>query len=219
MSPRKPRFERQLPQERRQALIEATIQSLKRHGHDGLSVRRISAEAGVSIGLINHHFPRKDMLIAQAYRHFNSELVGGVRAAALQAPASARSRLHAFFKATFSPPNLDRDVLTVWVVFWGLYRHSPEIQKVHGETYREHLDLVRVMLADWAAETGKLRFSLRLAATGLTAMIDGLWLEWCLDPGNFRPAEAIALCESWIDSLGTGAMQADTPIDALPVPR
>jgi TetR/AcrR family transcriptional regulator, transcriptional repressor of bet genes len=219
MSPRKPRFERQLPQERRQALIEATIQSLKRYVHEGLSVRRISAEAGVSIGLINHHFPKKDMLIAQAYRHFNSELVGAVRQAALQAPASARSRLHAFFKATFSPPNLDRDVLTVWVVFWGLYRHSPEIQKVHGETYREHLDLVRAMLADWAAEAGKLRFSLRLAATGLTAMIDGLWLEWCLDPANFRPAEAITLCESWIDSLGAGAMQADRPIDALAVPR
>ena len=110
MSPRKPRFERQLPQERRQALIEATIESLKRYGHEGLSVRRISAQAGVSIGLINHHFPKKDTLIAQAYRYFNSQLVGGVRAAALQAPAAARARLRAFFKATFSPPNLDRDV-------------------------------------------------------------------------------------------------------------
>ena len=219
MSPRKPRFERQLPQERRQALIEATIESLKLHGHAGLSVRRISAQAGVSIGLINHHFPKKDTLIAQAYRYFNSQLVGGVRTAAMQAPASARGRLRAFFKATFSPPNLDRDVLTVWVVFWGLYRHSPEIQKVHGETYHEHIDLVRSMLADFAAEVGKFRFSLRLAATGLTALIDGLWLEWCLDPANFRPAEAIALCESWIDSLGAGAAQTDMPVDALAAPR
>ncbi len=216
VSPRKPRFERQLPQERRQALIDATIESLKRYGHEGLSVRRISAQAGVSIGLINHHFPKKDTLIAQAYRYFNSELVGGVRAAALQAPAAARARLRAFFRATFSPPNLDRDVLTVWVVFWSLYRHSPEIQKVHGETYREHVDLVRSMLADLAAEVGKLRFSLRLAAIGLTAMIDGLWLEWCLDPGNFRPAEAIALCESWVESLSADATHADIPAEAPP---
>jgi AcrR family transcriptional regulator len=215
---RKPRFERQLPQERRQALIEATIASLKLYGHEGLSVRRISAQAGVSIGLINHHFPKKDALIAQAYRYFNAQLVGGVRAAALQASSGARARLRAFFKATFSPPNLDRDVLTVWVVFWSLYRHSPEIQKVHGETYREHVDLVRSMLADFAAEAGKLRFSLRLAAIGLTAIIDGLWLEWCLDPGNFRPAEAIALCESWVNSLGSAA-PADLSVDALTAPR
>ena len=65
------------------------------------------------------------------------------------------------------------------------------------------------MLADLARESGKFRFSLRLAATGLTALIDGLWLEWCLDPANFRPAEAIVLCEAWIDSLETGA----TPVE------
>ena len=45
------------------------------------------------------------------------------------------------------------------------------------------------------------RVDLRLAAIGLTALLDGLWLEWCLEPGTFRPAEAIALCEAWVDSL------------------
>src|SRR2546430_7622906 len=51
---RRPRFERQLPQQRRQALIDATIECLKRYGHEGLSIRTISAQAGVSVGLINH---------------------------------------------------------------------------------------------------------------------------------------------------------------------
>src|SRR2546430_15048730 len=78
---RPPRFERQLPQQRRQALIDATIECLKRYGHEGLSIRTISAQAGVSVGLINHHFPNKNQLIAAAYRHFNSELVGGLQAA------------------------------------------------------------------------------------------------------------------------------------------
>ena len=87
---RKPRFERQLPQQRRQALIGATIECLKRYGHDGLSIRTISAQAGVSVGLINHHFPNKDELIAAAYRHFNSELVGGLIAAVERAPNSPR---------------------------------------------------------------------------------------------------------------------------------
>ena len=54
---RKPRYERQVASDRREALIEAAIECLKRHGQEGLSVRRIATEAGVSIGLINHHFP------------------------------------------------------------------------------------------------------------------------------------------------------------------
>jgi TetR/AcrR family transcriptional regulator, transcriptional repressor of bet genes len=199
--PPKPRFQRQLPQERRLALIEAAIECLKRDGHEGLSVRRISAQAKVSVGLVNHHFPSKDGLVAEAYRHFNRELVGGLQAAVSRAPNSPRARIRAFLKASFSPPNLDRDVLAVWVVFWSLYRHSRRVQRVHRETYRGYVELLRGMLAALSQESGRPRFNLRLAAIGLTALLDGLWLEWCLDPDNFQPREAVALCESWVDSL------------------
>ncbi len=136
---RTPRFERQLPEQRRRALIDATISCLKRYGHDGLSIRTISAAAGVSVGLINHHFPNKDELVAAAYRHFNSELVEGMQAAVARAADSPRARLRAFLESSFAPPNLDADVLAVWVVFWGLYRHSPLIQRVHHETYQGYV--------------------------------------------------------------------------------
>jgi TetR/AcrR family transcriptional regulator, transcriptional repressor of bet genes len=200
---RTPRFERQQPAQRRQALIAATIACLKSYGHDGLSIRTISAAAGVSVGLINHHFPNKDELVAAAYRHFNSELVGGMQAAVARAADSPRARMRAFLEASFSPPNLDADALAVWVVFWGLYRHSPLIQRVHHETYQGYVRLLRGMLADLlprrAPRTGGI--DIGLAAIGLTALLDGLWLEWCLEPGTFRPAEAVALCEAWVESL------------------
>jgi TetR/AcrR family transcriptional repressor of bet genes len=196
-----PRFERKLPDARRKALIEATIECLKKYGHDGLSIRRISAQAEVSIGLINHHFPTKDALVAEAYRYFNSELVGTLRQAVAHTPGAAREQLSTFFKASFSPPNLDSEVLAVWVVFWGMYRHSREIQRVQSETYHGYLDLLRGMLADLERESGSLRFSLRMAAIGLTALIDGLWLEWCLDPDSFEPHEAVELCEAWVERL------------------
>lgn len=209
---RAPRFERQLPQRRRQALIDATIECLKRYGHEGLSIRTISAQAGVSVGLINHHFPNKDQLIAAAYRHFNDELVGGLTAALKNAADSPRARLRAFLQASFSPPNLDPDVLAVWVVFWGMYRHSPMIRRVQRASYRGYVRLLHGMLRQLlpAPAAGRRRRSrgsrtiplnLRRAAIGLTALLDGLWLEWCLEPGAFRPAEAVALCEAWVMSL------------------
>jgi len=207
---RRPRFQRQLPQQRRAALIAATIECLKRYGHDGLSIRTISAQAGVSVGLINHHFPNKDELVAAAFRHFNRELVDGLKAAALRA-ATPAARLRAFLDASFSPPNLDADVLAVWVVFWGMYRHSRPIQRVQRETYADYVRLIRGLLADLigkAVEAGKPRgrgIDLRLAAIGLTALIDGLWLEWCLEPGRFRPRAAVMLCEAWVEGLSQRA--------------
>ncbi|GAC1455859.1 MAG: TetR family transcriptional regulator C-terminal domain-containing protein [Steroidobacteraceae bacterium] len=192
-------------------MIRATIECLKRYGHGGLSVRTISAAAGVSVGLINHHFPNKDELVAAAYRYFNNELVGAMLAAVARAADSPRERLRAFLTASFSPPNLDAEVLAVWVVFWGLYRHSDLIQRVHHQTHEDYVRLVRSMLADLIKEArGRdsragadraARSDLHLAAVGLTALVDGLWLEWCLEPGTFGPAEAVALCEAWVESL------------------
>ena len=124
-----------------------------------------------------------------------------LRRAVAETAGSPREQLRAFFNASFSPPNLDSDVLAVWVVFWGLYRHAKDSQRVQSETYQGYIDLLRGMLADLEKVTGKLRFNLRLAAIGLTALIDGLWLEWCLDPENFEPREAVELCEAWVESL------------------
>jgi TetR/AcrR family transcriptional repressor of bet genes len=210
---RKPRFARQPPEVRRQALVDATIECLKRYGHEGLSIRTISAQAGVSVGLINHHFPNKDELVAAAYRHINSELVLGMQAAVARAGRSPQARMRAFLEAWFSAPSLDADALAVWVVFWGLYRHSRLIQRIHRETYQGYVSLLRGMLAELLPQprTARSRHAgrsgaaasvdLHLAAIGLTALLDGLWLEWCLEPGTFRPAEAVELCEAWVAHL------------------
>ena len=219
----KARFARQPPQVRRQALIDATIECLKRYGHEGLSIRTISAQAGVSVGLINHHFPNKEELVAAAYRHINAQLIVGMRAAVARAGNSPQARMRAFLEAWFSAPSLDADALAVWVVFWGLYRHSRLIQRVHRETYQGYVSLLRGMLVDLLPAPRATRntrhrggargvhtaaVDLRLAAIGLTALLDGLWLEWCLEPGTFRPAEAVALCEAWIAHLIRRAVAA-----------
>jgi AcrR family transcriptional regulator len=212
----KPRFARQPPPVRRQALIEATIECLKRYGHDGLSIRTISAQAGVSVGLINHHFPNKNELVAAAYRHINASLIAGMQAAVARVGKSPRARMRAFLEAWFSAPSLDADALAVWVVFWGLYRHSRLIQRVHRETYQDYVNLLRGLLDELlpparAPRSARMRrgvratlsapVDLRLAAIGLTALLDGLWLEWCLEPGRFRPAEAVELCQRWVAQL------------------
>ncbi len=195
---RRPRYRRISAHDRREALIEATIASLKRRGHEGLSVRRIAHEARVSIGLINHHFPNKGALVAESYRRFSRQLAAGFRAAVERAPRDPRARLRAFIKAVFSRPNLDPQVLTAWVVFWGLFRQSPDMQRVHDAEGRGYGELLAELMGDLAQHSGRSRSEARLATIGLTAMLDGLWLEWCLYPRGFRPGEAVAICNAWI---------------------
>jgi TetR/AcrR family transcriptional repressor of bet genes len=119
-----PKLRRADPDERRDLLIAATLSSLARDGHAGISVRRIAAEAGVSVGLLNHHFGSIDALIAETYQKLANELTSALWAQVEQAEGAA-ARLDTFLSASFSPRVMDPDLLGVWVVFWSLIRQLP----------------------------------------------------------------------------------------------
>jgi AcrR family transcriptional regulator len=207
------KFERHLPEARRQALIRATLACLARAGHDGLSIRRISEEAGVSVGLINHHFPSKTALVAEAYRTLHARLAAAFDQALSAAPdeLTARQRLERYVEASFSAPNLDPDILHIWVVFWSLSRHTPEIRQVREATYAASLAVLERLIADALREAGRPTKGAHLAAIGMTALLDGLWLEWCLNPATFTPAEGVVLAKAWVDQTLRGRQKRPRP--------
>ncbi len=199
-----PRFRRVSRQVRREELIDATLRSITRLGHAGLSVRHISAEAGVSIGLINHHFPSKDDLVAAAYE----ALANAVRSAIADEVAggeNARERLRRFFHASFSPRLLDRRLFDVWLVFWSMAAHAPAIRAAHDRTYSSYRALLQELLGALATEGEAPAFAARPAAIALSALLDGLWVELSLNPRTFGAKDAVALCEDWVAALCAGA--------------
>jgi TetR/AcrR family transcriptional regulator, transcriptional repressor of bet genes len=200
-----PKFRRATPAVRREALIEATLRSLKKYGHGGVSVRRISAAAGVSIGLINHHFPGKASLIAETYETLALTLQDSIRAQAGNSAASPRARLSNFFRASFAPELLDPQLFNVWLVFWSMIAHSPAIRAVHDRTYGKYRSILEDLLRELVKSGAAPALKLRSAAIALSALLDGLWVELSLSSETFRPREAIAICEDWVDALCRGA--------------
>jgi len=200
-----PKFHRETPAVRREALVDATLRCLKEHGHEGVSVRRISAAAGVSIGLINHHFPSKSGLVAEAYETLALSLQDSVRKQSENRSAAPRERLSGFFRASFAPDLLDPALFNVWLVFWSMVAHSPEIRAVHDRTYGKYRAVLESLLGLLSDSDAAPPFKLRQAAIGLCALLDGLWVELSLSPGTFKPREAIALCEDWVTALCSGA--------------
>ncbi len=168
-------------------------------------MRRISAAAGVSIGLINHHFPSKSGLVAETYETLALSLQDSLRRQAENQAASPRDRLSGFFRASFAPDILDPQIFNVWLVFWSMVAHSPEIREVHDRTYGHYRALLESLLSQLASTGAAPAFKLRPAAIALSALLDGLWLELSLSPATFRPRQAIALCEDWINALCDGA--------------
>ncbi len=201
-----PKFRRAAPADRKQALVAATLRCLKRYGHEGASVRRISKAAGVSIGLINHHFPSKTGLVAAAYETLALGMYDSLRTIAAAPRLGPRERLSAFFKASFAAEILDPQLFKVWIVFWSMAGHSRQIRAVHERTYAEYRAIIEGLLDGLTASGAAPRVRVKPAAIALTAMLDGLWIELSLNPSAFKPRAAIALCEDWVNAVCAGAL-------------
>jgi len=192
----KPAYSRALPDARRQSLIEATARVLARDGATGASVRTIAIEAGVSPGLVNHHFAGVDALIAATYTMIAQKVAASLDDAVAAAGDDPRDRLIAYITASFVPPIAERSLLATWIAFWSL-TGKPEIARIHSETYASYRANLETLLVDCGMPSAKLR----LAAVTLTALVDGLWLELCLSPDIFTADEARAITGSQIANL------------------
>ncbi|AAK25085.1 TetR/AcrR family transcriptional regulator [Caulobacter vibrioides] len=186
-------FTREAPDVRRQALVAAAEAVLAREGVGGTSVRAICAEAGVSPGLLRHYFEGVDDLIAAAYEAVSQRIDGALDAALAAAGDDPRARLLAYLGASFAPPVLDQRLLAAWVGFWSLVRTKPRMAAIHAASYADFRARLEVLLAKAGAR------DTRLAAIALTASVDGLWLELCLDPATFSPDEARAIVTRALD--------------------
>lgn len=187
---------RRAPAERRQGLIDAAARSLARHGSGGVSVRTIANEAGVSPGLVTHHFEGVEPLIAATYRQVSKRVAEALSAAVEAAGPDPRTRLEAYVIGNFLPPVMDEELLGTWLGLLGLTKSMPLVSVAHAESYAGFRAAIEALLVDCGSTGDR-----RLEAVAITALIDGLWLELCLDRSVFSPDEAASLARRWIDAL------------------
>jgi len=193
----KPGFTRAEPDARRLSLIEATARVLARDGASGASVRAIALEAGVSPGLVAHHFGGVDALIAATYAHVGEQVSAALDSAMEAAGHDPHARLLAYVAASFAPPIADRALLATWTAFWGLVIARGEIAALHDVQYARYREELEALLA----ACGLRPTARRRAAIAIAALVDGLWLELCLSPAVLDADEARAIAEAQIAAL------------------
>lgn len=179
-------------------LIEAALRCLAREGIQGFTVDRICKEAGVSRGLINHYFDGKDGLLIELYRdslydHVSTRVE---KAAAMTGgqdgePASA---LEAIVDVTLDPQVFSRETLKVWLALWGEIASNPTLRRAHHALYGPYRDTIAREIRR-TAQARRIEIDAERMAAGYLALVDGLWLEWCLDESivDLAGARAIAI--------------------------
>ena len=190
-------FSKLAPDVRRRQLIEATYRCLRLHGAGSISVRRIAEEAGLSLGMVRHHFRSKDELLAATLRHLSDQLHVETGRAMAQTYASAMARLQAFIRACLHPESLDSDYVRARFMFWGLAQSNPIVRQAHDEIYDRFDRQIRALVADVAQEMG-VTIDLDVASLAIQALLKGIWVEWSLTPNR---ADPLKLAEQILPAL------------------
>ena len=195
--PARERHTRESPEVRRKSIIQAAMRSIAKYGYAGTTIGRICAEAQVSRGLINHHFGTKEELIRQSYKALCDEWAFQTRDMLLETHRDPEEKLRAMIRVSFGPTVFKQDHLGIWVGFWSVIGKSPSLKKLNRQLYIQDRETYQKTFDEIAVKRGKTIDS-RRAAISLGALMDGLWLEWSLDPKGFTPEEAEAACLDFV---------------------
>ncbi|GAA1326025.1 TetR family transcriptional regulator [Leucobacter albus] len=124
--------------ERRAAIIEATIRVMRTAGFEGVSARSVAAAVEGSPGLIHQHFASVTDLVACAWREYVAESLAEFTAAVNE---RGEDPLHEFFGNHVDPTQAPE--LGLWVSAWAQALRSPDFGAVFAETVRELTDALR----------------------------------------------------------------------------
>ena len=97
-------------------ILDAVIKLIATRGPDDTTVRKVAAEAGVSVGAVQHHFRTKDELLVAAMRELNRRFIASMEKTLDKLP-TAEERLRAFLYAIAATSDHARDGAVIWTAF------------------------------------------------------------------------------------------------------
>ena len=186
---------------RRRQLIEATIESIARHGLSGTTVARVAQAAGLSTGIVNFYFQTKDALLLATLEHVDAQYMARQREAVQASQRDPVSGLEAMIEAAFDPEFCDRDRVAVWAAFWGEAGARHDYMRICAAREAE-LEAKRVeTLSAVAAAGGHTHLEPEALGRAFHHLLSSLPDAMLGDPGPFDLERARATCRGFLRSI------------------
>lgn len=181
---------------RRAQLIDATLQSIDQSGLSGTTLATVAQHANISTGIVSHYFGGKDGLLEATMRHILRDLWEATMRRRTAAKNEPRARLRAIVAANFDVSQVNTPVMKTWLAFWAESMHQPALRRLQRVNTRR-------LYSNLCAEFEKVlpHAASRRAASGLAAMIDGLWLRGTLTGEPLDTKAALRVANEYIDLM------------------
>jgi AcrR family transcriptional regulator len=157
---------RKSAEDRRQELLEAAVEVIRRVGFAHLTLRDVAAEVGVAHSLVRHYFGTRDQLLAEAF-----DLAAQVDVPGLGEGTSHLQRL------LHRVEPMDRDHYLLWIDAWSEAPRSPALKATLTRWEDECQHSLAAALAEGVAQGEYVVDDPLAAAQRINASIDGLSIQ------------------------------------------
>lgn len=172
-------------------------------GLAGVSMRRVAADAGVSLRTLQHYFGNRQNLVALTIDSLLDQYIADFTAVSREAsmsPTERFSRVIDELLGTVSTPVIDAFYVHLWAAAAqdaGILEH---VREAYAGYFEALFSIIGQMRPDWPVE----RVSTTALAVG--TQIDGLLVTRLISPPNFlQPDEALANVKAfWLESILRG---------------
>lgn len=162
------------PEERRAAIVDATLLVMIRQGIAATTARDVAAEMGTSSGLIHHYFASMDDLLAVAFDRVASDDLART-VAALDASDDPVERLALFF-AFYNKADEDWG-MQLWLDAWAEAARRPPLQQTSRRLNEAWQALVADLIRDGARAGVMTCEDPDAVAWRIISLLDGLALQ------------------------------------------
>lgn len=173
--------------ERRATIVAAVLRVLDTNGLEGVTVRAVAQEAGLSAGLLHHYFPAgKAELLHAAVAAAVDRGMQRMLAVLDERRGLAAVRAVAWELLPVTPER--RLEWSAWVALWGHVLTDAELRREQAERLDSWRALLRSLL-DQAVDDGELPNSTDTASAALrlAGVLDGLGLHALVQPNVLTP--------------------------------
>lgn len=169
----------------REALLEAAITCIAQRGYGKTTSRDIAAAAGISsLAAIVYHYGSKEALLNEALAELARRWIAQVARLVEDRPSAAGGvgRLLAAAGQYYPTLSANRQAMAGFIDALGQAQRSEDLRGQLAAHYQGFRDALTQVLERAGAAPG--RHQTRALASTLMALVDGLLIQWLLDPAQ-----------------------------------
>ena len=186
---------RRNPEQSRNQLITAALDTIAEIGIGDTTVTRIIDRAGLSRGMIHLHFGGKSQLLAAAAKSFSESYYQEVEHSVQAAGSDPEAIILSVVRADLGDTLMNERTTRIWHAFRGAAGTDPGIASYSNTRDKRLREILHSGFSEIAKSYDDARAPdlTKTATYGLLAMLEGMWVDYLANSNSFSRREAIAI--------------------------